>query len=366
MPMVKGAGLGSSDMVSFALYAVPGGWAAGLLPTESVLGAFKDVTIDTGKVPLEFSVDKFPSVASLGSPYAGGQLKLGVGFGILSTGEIALESDEVFNTSGVTYDKATSASKTAQRHEKLGLKPEKANTVFIGVFVGGAGPDPTASPSTVSPGPGPAVRRQRSPDGFRRQDPGAESGIRQRGPVQGHVLSRPLTKASKTTVRLEVGMQVQGRVHVADGRSADGVVLMFYRRGFGGAATNLGATTVERGGSYSFSFESRTTPVHLEIRAAGADGRSEFSLLETTVEEGGRAGEVELNLVLPAAARPLEFGVSTPGRGPHPALGGWPAGRGTGANRTPRPEPAQPVQPVGREVHRGRRLGGNALRDHRD
>jgi RHS repeat-associated protein len=153
VPMVKGAGLGSSDMVSFAMYAVPGGWAAGLLPTESVLGAFKDVTIHTGKVPLEFSVDKFPSVASLGSPYAGGQLKLGVGFGIQSTGEIALESDEVFNTSGVTY------AKSAQRL----AKPEKANTVFIGVFVGGAGPDPTADPWTYPPEPAPVFDASGAP-----------------------------------------------------------------------------------------------------------------------------------------------------------------------------------------------------------
>lgn len=163
VPMVKSAGLGSSDMVSFALYAVPGGWAAGLLPTESVLGAFKDVTIHTGKVPLELSVDKFPSVASLGSPYAGGQLKLGVGFGVLSTGEIALESDEVFNTSGPTYDKATRASKTVQQRQKLGLKPEKANTVFIGVFAGAAGPDPTADPPKVPPDPAPLTEEGGAP-----------------------------------------------------------------------------------------------------------------------------------------------------------------------------------------------------------
>jgi len=99
-------------------------------------------------------------------------------------------------------------------------------------------------------------------------------------------------------------MQVQGRVHIADGRPADGVVLTFYRRGFGGTATSLGTATTGRAGSYSVTLEPRTLPLHLEVRAAGAGTRSEYSLLETTVEAGRAV--VELNLVLPAQARPLE------------------------------------------------------------
>jgi len=145
VPMVMGAGLGSSDMVSFALYAVPGGWAAGLLPTESVLGSFKDVTIHAG--PFEFGVDKFPSVASLAGPYAGGELKLGVGFGILANGVISFSADDVFNTSGVGYEKISAQSVVTRK----GAKPGKASTVFIGIFIGGAAPDPTASPEPVKP-----------------------------------------------------------------------------------------------------------------------------------------------------------------------------------------------------------------------
>lgn len=99
-------------------------------------------------------------------------------------------------------------------------------------------------------------------------------------------------------------MQVQGRVHIADGRTADDVVLTFHRRGFGGAATSLGTTTTERGGGYAFTVESRTSPVHLEVRALGADGRTQYSLAQATLD-AGRDSAKELNLVLPAEARPM-------------------------------------------------------------
>ncbi len=99
-------------------------------------------------------------------------------------------------------------------------------------------------------------------------------------------------------------MLIQGQAYFGHRLPAAGVRLRFYHRGFGGAAILLGdEVTTGEDGIYLFEYESRISPMNLEVWAVASDGRREVSLTETMFDIGERE---LINLVVPSEVRPVD------------------------------------------------------------
>src|SRR5262249_45255879 len=88
---------------AFAFYAPFVAWPPRMLSTGDLPGVFKDVTMHFPGVPVELSVDKFPSVVPFAGPVAGLRVNLGFGFGVAGS-KILTRADSCISLGGVSYD----------------------------------------------------------------------------------------------------------------------------------------------------------------------------------------------------------------------------------------------------------------------
>lgn len=126
---------------------------------------------------------------------------------------------------------------------------------------------------------------------------GTSDLVKNAGSLEIIDLATPMTEKPFAERRIE------GAILFEHGAPADHLKLRLYRRDFGGTATLLDETSTLEGGQYAFSYESGNRAPSLEVR--GVNDAGEEVPLSKPLNETNRETRATLNLVAPAALKPL-------------------------------------------------------------